>query len=613
MSKRTRIGGHVFLVTILASWPVAAQSVGAAVFGADLCPSGCSLADKDGDGISDDYDACPAEPETVNGFQDGDGCPDVKEAEMVEMAGRVFFDSGRHVLTRQAQLVLGELAPRLTQLDMTVGTLELVGRADARGDAAKNVKLSERRANAVRDWLIKHGVAEDRILSVGAGALPGDDDETMAANRRVELRAQLERRRGLSSGATIEDVNLQGNWSVRRVPDSGRSEIVSPDQVGYLVYAAVRTNERLALYGRNARGREADLILARRPDEPLRATVRERGAVTIGATSGAPILRQVTVGEAGAPPLVPFPPPPRKCIDCTNGAPVLIMHKPTSLPQPSPVSVQFGVMGGDTAIGPRKYGVRIHYQHDALSQPKHWDVWDAKPRSLEYLQDSNNVVRLELIAAGGRPVAHAVNPSLVEFTTDGNPCRPGTALIRGGDFAWVDTRGEIDLPNQASRMHDFCVDERMVSVSAYGKCVAAAACELPGEGDECTPAAGAQSDFVRCVTPKMAEAYCRSLGGRLPTEEQWEAAAHAASDGRYRPADPDGEPPPRNGFFDIGADGAWEWTISPFAEIPGGATAEGDVAIRRGRRRDGSDLRFYRRGQDPAGSQSSPIGFRCVY
>jgi len=33
--------------------------------------------DFDGDGIPDDRDACPTRPETVNGFRDGDGCPDV--------------------------------------------------------------------------------------------------------------------------------------------------------------------------------------------------------------------------------------------------------------------------------------------------------------------------------------------------------------------------------------------------------------------------------------------------------------------------------------------------------------------------------------------------------
>ncbi len=33
--------------------------------------------DYDGDGIADGNDACPTRPETANGFQDGDGCPDI--------------------------------------------------------------------------------------------------------------------------------------------------------------------------------------------------------------------------------------------------------------------------------------------------------------------------------------------------------------------------------------------------------------------------------------------------------------------------------------------------------------------------------------------------------
>lgn len=36
-----------------------------------------ATADYDGDGIEDATDQCPTRPETVNGFMDGDGCPDV--------------------------------------------------------------------------------------------------------------------------------------------------------------------------------------------------------------------------------------------------------------------------------------------------------------------------------------------------------------------------------------------------------------------------------------------------------------------------------------------------------------------------------------------------------
>jgi formylglycine-generating enzyme required for sulfatase activity len=275
-------------------------------------------------------------------------------------------------------------------------------------------------------------------------------------------------------------------------------------------------------------------------------------------------------------------------------------------------------MGGEATIGPRKHGVRIHYRHESLSQPKHWDVWDTKPRSLEFLQDSNNVVALQLVGPGERLVDPATNPSPVEFTTDGNPCKQGTALIRGGDFAWVDSQGEIDLPDQASKLRDFCIDERMVAFDAYDRCVASRGCEPPGDGDECGVDSESLAGVAKCVTPKQAEAFCRSVGGHLPTEDQWEAAVHAASDGRYRPAETDSQSgarpePPRNGFWDIGIDGSWEWTNSAFSQVPSQAARSKLYVVRRGERPDGRSLVLYRRGQDPHRSQSAPIGFRCIY
>lgn len=44
----------------------------------DGCWPYCEPIDQDGDGIFDDADACPTERETVNWYQDGDGCPDVE-------------------------------------------------------------------------------------------------------------------------------------------------------------------------------------------------------------------------------------------------------------------------------------------------------------------------------------------------------------------------------------------------------------------------------------------------------------------------------------------------------------------------------------------------------
>jgi len=43
----------------------------------DGCPDSVPSIDSDSDGIPDSIDSCPTQPETINGFQDTDGCPDV--------------------------------------------------------------------------------------------------------------------------------------------------------------------------------------------------------------------------------------------------------------------------------------------------------------------------------------------------------------------------------------------------------------------------------------------------------------------------------------------------------------------------------------------------------
>ena len=69
--------------------------------------------------------------------------------------------------------------------------VEVQGHSDARGDAKYNLNLSDRRAAAVREYLVSKGVAADRLLSKGYGeskpVVDEDNESAWSQNRRVEF------------------------------------------------------------------------------------------------------------------------------------------------------------------------------------------------------------------------------------------------------------------------------------------------------------------------------------------------------------------------------------------------------------------------------------------
>ncbi|HPS65095.1 MAG TPA: OmpA family protein [Ignavibacteria bacterium] len=71
-------------------------------------------------------------------------------------------------------------------------TYEISGHTDSRGTRAKNIKLSQDRANSVMNWLVEHGVAADRLTAVGYGpdqpVAPNDTPDNMYKNRRIEFK-----------------------------------------------------------------------------------------------------------------------------------------------------------------------------------------------------------------------------------------------------------------------------------------------------------------------------------------------------------------------------------------------------------------------------------------
>jgi outer membrane protein OmpA-like peptidoglycan-associated protein len=156
-------------------------------------PDGCPIRDKDGDGIFDDKDKCIDEPETKNGFEDTDGCPDKIPDAVKKFTGVVegiFFDQGKATIRKQSTPTLDGAVKVLTQFPSI--KMEISGHTSSEGDKAFNQKLSEERAAAVKEWLVGKGIASDRIQTRGAGPdEPIADNKTAAGkakNRRIEFK-----------------------------------------------------------------------------------------------------------------------------------------------------------------------------------------------------------------------------------------------------------------------------------------------------------------------------------------------------------------------------------------------------------------------------------------
>jgi outer membrane protein OmpA-like peptidoglycan-associated protein len=154
---------------------------------------GCPDPDNDKDGIPDVKDKCPNEPETKNGYQDEDGCPDEVPEAVKQFTGVIKGITFR----RNSADIKASSFPLLKQAvqvfkDNPALRIEISGHTSNEGRREFNVKLSKKRAEAVKAFLTSAGVEEVRVLTVGYGPdKPIEDNTTKAGqekNRRIEFR-----------------------------------------------------------------------------------------------------------------------------------------------------------------------------------------------------------------------------------------------------------------------------------------------------------------------------------------------------------------------------------------------------------------------------------------
>ena len=170
---------------------------------------GCKSPDPDGDGILGEADKCPGEPETKNGFEDEDGCPDkaprvLVTATEVKINEKILFAFGKATIEQASQNLLDEIAFVINDHPQ-IEYLEVAGHADKVGTDVLNVQLTKQRAQAVLDALVKRKVDKRRMHAQGYGEHcavdKGESEAAREKNRRVEFK--IMRIDGVETGVAL--------------------------------------------------------------------------------------------------------------------------------------------------------------------------------------------------------------------------------------------------------------------------------------------------------------------------------------------------------------------------------------------------------------------------
>lgn len=153
--------------------------------------AGCPWPDTDGDGVLDKDDKCPNEAGVASEM----GCPEKVITEAAKMgvdtfAKAILFNSNRSSFKSGVSKQLDGMIEIMNNFPKA--NFIIKGYTDNTGAASYNLKLSERRANAVMKYLTKNGIDPARLTAEGFGVdspiASNSTREGRAQNRRVEVK-----------------------------------------------------------------------------------------------------------------------------------------------------------------------------------------------------------------------------------------------------------------------------------------------------------------------------------------------------------------------------------------------------------------------------------------
>ncbi|MEM9078334.1 MAG: OmpA family protein [Bacteroidota bacterium] len=160
----------------------------------DRCPKdsgsienkGCP--DIDNDTLVDIDDACPK----VVGPISNNGCPEVTEEvqkQLNDYARTILFDTGKATIKTESVTTMVDIIQILNEYPSANFTVE--GHTDSVGSSTTNQRLSESRANAVRDFLINEGIAPSRLIAKGYGEEKPIASNTTKSGRKQNRRVEI--------------------------------------------------------------------------------------------------------------------------------------------------------------------------------------------------------------------------------------------------------------------------------------------------------------------------------------------------------------------------------------------------------------------------------------
>ena len=174
----------------------------------------------------------------------------------------------------------------------------------------------------------------------------------------------------------------------------------------------------------------------------------------------------------------------------------------------------------------------------SFAQPMLDDDGEDEPKSLPSPSASAAAPSVDIQPDAGAKLAPVV-PAGAREPGPPHAQIPGMVFIPGGRFvmgaaAADKTSAPNERPSHTEIVPAFYLDKVEVTVDAYRACVDKRACAAPAKSSAlCTYSMGDPLLPVSCVHWSDADAFCRSLGKRLPREAEWELSARGTSGARF--------------------------------------------------------------------------------